>query len=100
MDPPSHALVSASEEKSHRQTLDHAQPGLALKPTACGMMRQDGKRQGTTTMFDARNTVGGIVVGRCRPRLHAAAHPQALIRFLNVVDVVPAGQGAAGQPCS
>ena len=89
MEPPCHAVVLSIDEKSQIQALDRTQPGLPLKPGKCGTMTHDYKRNGTTTLFAALNTLDGTVVGRCMPR---HTHKEFL-RFLNAVErAVPAGK--------
>jgi transposase len=89
MDPPCHAVVLSIDEKSQIQALDRTQPGLPLKPGKCGTMTHDYKRNGTTTLFAALNTLDGTVVGRCMPR---HTHKE-FVRFLNAVErAVPAGE--------
>jgi transposase len=89
MDPPCHAVVLSIDEKSQIQALDRTQPGLPMKPGKCGTMTHDYKRNGTTTLFAALNTLDGTVVGRCMPR---HTHKEFL-RFLNAVErAVPAGK--------
>jgi transposase len=89
MDPPCHAVVLSIDEKSQIQALDRTQPGLPLKPGRCGTMTQDHKRNGTTTLFAALNTLDGTVVGRCMPR---HTHKE-FVTFLKAVErAVPAGK--------
>jgi transposase len=89
MDPPCHAVVLSIDEKSQIQALDRTQPGLPLKPGKCGTMTHDYKRNGTTPLFAALNTLDGTVVGRCMPR---HTHKE-FVRFLNAVErAVPAGK--------
>ncbi|MFC7542113.1 IS630 family transposase [Siccirubricoccus deserti] len=89
MDPPCHAVVLSIDEKSQIQALDRTQPGLPLKPGKCGTMTHDYKRNGTTTLFAALNTLDGTVVGRCMPR---HTHKE-FVRFLNAIErAVPAGK--------
>ena len=89
MDPPCHAVVLSIDEKSQIQALDRTQPGLPLKPGRCGTMTHDYKRNGTTTLFAALNTLDGTVVGRCLPK---HTHKE-FIKFLNAVErVVPVGK--------
>ena len=89
MDPPCHAVVLSIDEKSQIQALDRTQPGLPLKPGKCGTMTHDYKRNGTTTLFAAPNTLDGTVVGRCLPK---HTHKE-FIKFLNAVErVVPVGK--------
>ena len=89
MDPPCHAVVLSIDEKSQIQALDRTQPGLPLKADKCGTMTHDDKRNGTTTLFAALNTLDGAVVGRCRPR---HTHTE-FVRFHNAVErAVPASK--------
>jgi transposase len=89
MDPPCHAVVLSIDEKSQIQALDRTQPGLPLKPGKCGTMTHDYKRNGTTTLFAALNTLDGTVVGRCMPR-HTN---KEFVTFLKAVErAVPAGK--------
>ncbi len=89
MDPPCHAVVLSIDEKSQIQALDRTQPGVPLQPGKCGTMTHDYKRNGTTTLFAALNTLDGSVVGRCLPK---HTHKE-VIRFLNAIErVVPVGK--------
>lgn len=89
MAPPAHAIVLSIDEKSQIQALDRTQPGLPLKPGKCGTMTHDYKRNGTTTLFAALNTLDGTVIGRCMKK----HRHQEFIRFLNTVERdVPAGK--------
>lgn len=49
--PPAHAIVLSVDEKSQIQALDRTQPGLPLKRGRGATMRDDYKRNGTTTLF-------------------------------------------------
>jgi len=89
MDPPCHAVVLSIDEKSQIQALDRTQPGLPLKPGRCGTMTHDYKRNGTTTLFAALNTLDGTVVGRCMPR---HTHKEFLTFLKAVERAVPAGK--------
>ena len=82
IDPPAHAVVLSIDEKSQIQALDRTQPGLPLKPGKCGTMTHDYKRNGTTTLFAALNTLDGSVIGRC---MHKHTHKE-FIKFLNTVE--------------
>ncbi|MBI2848751.1 MAG: IS630 family transposase, partial [Chloroflexi bacterium] len=68
LNPPEHALVLSVDEKSQIQALDRTQPGLPMKPGRAGTMTHDYKRNGTTTLFAALNTLDGKVIGQCLPR--------------------------------
>jgi len=82
MNPPEHAVVWSVDEKSQIQALDRTQPGLPLKRGRCGTMTHDYKRNGTTTLFAALNTLDGRVVGTCMPR----HRHQEWIQFLALLD--------------
>jgi transposase len=68
LNPPEKAVVLCVDEKSQIQALDRTQPGLPLKKGRCGTMTHDYKRNGTTTLFAALNTLEGTVIGTCYPR--------------------------------
>jgi transposase len=68
LNPPEHAIVLSVDEKSQIQALDRTQPGLPMKPGRCGTMTHDYKRNGTTTMFAAMNTLTGQVIAECMPQ--------------------------------
>ena len=68
LNPPDKAVVLCVDEKSQIQALDRTQPGLPLKKGRCGTMTHDYKRNGTTTLFAALNTLEGSVIGTCFPR--------------------------------
>jgi len=68
MNPPEHALVLCCDEKSQVQALDRTQPGLPLKKGRASTMTHDYKRNGTTTLFAALNTLDGKVISRCESR--------------------------------
>jgi transposase len=82
INPPKHALVLSVDEKSQIQALDRTQPGLPMKPGRAGTMTHDYKRNGTTTLFAALNTLDGKVIGLCLPR----HRHQEFLRFLRVID--------------
>jgi transposase len=68
MSPPERALVLCCDEKSQVQALDRTQPGLPMKPGRAATMTHDYKRNGTTTLFAAMNTLDGTVISRCEQR--------------------------------
>jgi transposase len=82
VDPPAHAVVLSIDEKSQIQALDRTQPGLPMKKGRCATMTHDYKRNGTTTLFAALDTLEGKVIGRCMQR----HRHQEFIRFLNAVE--------------
>src|SRR5665213_1763087 len=66
--PPERALVLCCDEKSQVQALDRTQPGLPLKRGRAATMTHDYKRNGTTTLFAAMNTLDGTLIARCEQR--------------------------------
>jgi transposase len=82
LSPPEHAIVLSCDEKSQIQALDRTQPGLPLKKGRCGTMTHDYKRNGTTTLFAALNTLNGKVIGTCMQR----HRHQEWIKFLRLID--------------
>lgn len=66
LNPPQHAIVLCVDEKSQIQALDRTQPGLPLKKGRGETMTHDYKRNGTTTLFAALNTLDGSVLSQCR----------------------------------
>ena len=59
LNPPQQAIVLCVDEKSQIQALDRTQPGLPIKKGRCGTMTHDYKRNGTTTLFAALETLQG-----------------------------------------
>ncbi len=82
LNPPQQAIVLCVDEKSQIQALNRTQPGLPIKPGRCGTMTHDYKRNGTTTLFAALETLQGKVVGEC----HARHRHQEFLRFLRLLD--------------
>jgi transposase len=82
LNPPEHALVLSVDEKSQIQALDRTQPGLPMKRGRAGTMTHDYKRNGTTTLFAALNTLDGRVIGQCLPR----HRHQEFLKFLRTID--------------
>ena len=78
---PEHAIVLSCDEKSQMQALDRTQPGLPLKKGRCGTMTHDYKRNGTTTLFAALNTLDGTIISKCMKR----HRHQEWIQFLNEI---------------
>jgi transposase len=68
LNPPEHAVILSTDEKSQIQALDRTQPGLPLKPGRLQTLTHDYKRNGTTTLFAALNTLDGSIIGQCRSR--------------------------------
>jgi transposase len=82
LNPPEHAIVLSVDEKSQIQALDRTQPGLPLKKGRCGTMTHDYKRNGTTTLFAALNTLDGKVIGSCMEK----HRHQEWLKFLRQID--------------
>ena len=82
LNPPQQAIVLCVDEKSQIQALDRTQPGLPIKPGRCGTMTHDYKRNGTTTLFAALETLQGKVVGEC----HERHRHQEFLKFLRRLD--------------
>lgn len=82
LNPPEHALVLSVDENSQVQALDRTQPGLPLKKGRAGTMTHDYKRNGTTTLFAALNTLNGKVIADCMPQ----HRHQEWLKFLSLID--------------
>ncbi len=82
LNPPEHALVLSVDEKSQIQALDRTQPALPMKRGWAETVTHDYKRNGTTTLFAALNTLDGKVIGQCLPR----HRHQEFLRFLRTVN--------------
>jgi DDE superfamily endonuclease/Homeodomain-like domain len=82
LNPPQEAIVLCVDEKSPIQALDRTQPGLPIKKGRCGTMTHDDKRNGTTTLFAALETLQGRVVGQC----HQRHRHQEFLKFLRTLD--------------
>lgn len=82
LSPPENAIVLCCDEKSQMQALDRTQPGLPLKKGKAATMTHDYKRNGTTTLFAALNTLTGEVLGTCAKR-HRHQEWLAFLREIN-----------------
>ena len=82
MCPPENAIVFSFDEKSQIQALDRTQPSLPMKAGKLGTVTHDYKRNGTTTLFAALNTLTGELLGKCFPRHR---HDEFLA-FLKLID--------------
>ena len=78
LNPPQQAIRLCVDEKIQIQALDRTQPGLPIKKGRCGTMTHDYKRNGTTTLFAALDTLQGKVVGEC----HERHRHQEFLKFL------------------
>ena len=68
LSPPEHAIVLCCDEKSQVQALERTQPGLPLKKGRGSTMTHDDKRNGTTSLFAALNTLDGSIISPCMRR--------------------------------
>ena len=82
LNPPEKALVLCVDEKSQIQALDRTQASLPMKRGRAGTMTHDYKRNATTTLFAALNTLDGAVIGQCLPR----HRHQEFLKFLRKLD--------------
>lgn len=82
LSPPENAVVFCVDEKTSIQALDRTQPGLPMKPGRCGTMTHDYKRNGTSTLFAALNTLTGEVIGKCEQQ----HRHQEFLSFLKTVE--------------
>ncbi len=82
LNPPQQAIVLCVDEKSQIQALDRTQPGLPIKKGRCGTLTHDYKRNGTTTLFAALETLQGKVIGQCYQR----HRHQEFLQFLRTLD--------------
>ncbi|MFC1910001.1 IS630 family transposase [Chloroflexota bacterium] len=82
LNPPENALVLSVDEKSQIQALDRTQPGLPIKRGRAGTMTHDYKRNGTTILFAALNTLDGRVIDQCLPR----HRHQEFLKFLRTIN--------------
>jgi transposase len=81
LNPPENAIVLSCDEKSQIQALDRTQPGLPLKKGRGQTMTHDYKRNGTTSLFAAMNTLSGKIIGTCMKK----HRHQEWISFLNLI---------------
>jgi hypothetical protein len=88
LNPPQQAIVLCVDEKSQIQALDRTQPGLPIKKGRCGTMTHDYKRNGTTTLFAALETLQGKVIGQCYQR----HRHQEFLKFLRTLDTEFSGK--------
>jgi len=82
LSPPENAIVFSCDEKSQIQALDRTQPGLPLKKGRAETMTHDYKRNGTTTLFAALNTLTGEVLGVCKKK----RRHQEWLEFLRAIN--------------
>jgi transposase len=82
LNPPEHAIVFSCDEKSQIQALDRTQPGLPMKRGRAGTMTHDFKRNGTTTLFAALNTLDGTIISMCQDR----HRHEEWLKFLRMIE--------------
>ena len=82
LNPPQHAIVLSCDEKSQIQALNRTQPGLPMKGGRAGTFTHDYKRNGTTTLFAALNTLDGTVISMCQER----HRHEEWLKFLRLID--------------
>ena len=82
LDPPTNAIVLSVDEKSSVQALERTAPILPLREGVPARQTHDYRRNGTTTMFAALNTLTGHVLEKCLPRHR---HTE-FIAFLEHID--------------
>lgn len=68
MSPPNRAIVLCMDEKSQIQALDCEQPVLPMAPGAAERRTHTYFRNGTTSLFAARDVATGEVIGKCHKR--------------------------------
>lgn len=82
MDPPENAVVLSVDEKTQIQALDRTQPGLPLNPSRIGSRTHDYKRNGTTSLYAAFNTLTGKVTGKTVDRTNG----KEFLSFLKLLN--------------
>ncbi len=82
MNPPANAVVLSVDEKSGTQALERTAPMLPIRPGLPARQTHDYRRNGTTTLFAALNTLSGKVLQHCQPR---HTHVE-FIEFLKRID--------------
>ena len=82
LNPPEHALVLCTDEKSQIQALDRTQKSLPIYPGRRQTMTHDYKRNGTTTLFAAIEAADGRIIGKCM----AKHRHQEWIKFMRLID--------------
>jgi transposase len=82
MNPPTNAIVLSVDEKSSVQALERTAPILPLREGIPARQTHDYRRNGTTTLFAALDTLTGKVIERCLPR----HRHEEFIQFLEHVD--------------
>ena len=87
MNPPEHALVLCTDEKSQIQALNRTAPCLPVLPATPARRSHDYVRNGTTSLFAALDMATGEVISS----VHRRHRHQEFLRFLKKIDTeVPA----------
>jgi transposase len=90
LNPPDRAIVLSVDEKAQVQALDRTQPILPMTTGQAERGTHDDVRNGTTSLFAARNVATGHVIGTC-DRRH---RHQEFLKFLNEIDAaIPVEDG-------
>jgi len=82
LNPPEKALALCVDENSRIQALDCTQPSPLLTAARAETITDEPKRNGTTTLLAAMNTLEDSVVGHCLPR-HRNRELQKFLRLLD-----------------
>ncbi len=87
MNPPEHALVLCTDEKSQIQALNRTSPCLLVLPTTPARRSHGYVRNGTTSLFAALDLATGKVISA----VHRRHRHQEFLKFLKKIDAeVPA----------
>lgn len=82
MNPPEHAVVLSVDEKTQVQALERTQTILPLRPGVPEGRSHDYRRNGTTDLFAALNTLDGTVI----TQFHHRHRHQEFLAFLKTLD--------------
>jgi transposase len=82
MNPPENAIVLCVDEKSQIQALDRTQKSLPIYPGRLKTMTHDYKRNGTTSLFAALNTLDGSILADFHPQ----HRHQEWLKFLKQIE--------------
>jgi transposase len=83
LNPPQEAIVLCVDEKEPDTGTGSHSARLPIKKGRCGTMTHDYKRNGTTTLLAALDTLKGRVVGEC----HSRHRYQEFLKFLRRLDL-------------
>jgi transposase len=82
MNPPENAVVLCVDEKTQIQALDRTQKSLPIYPGRLKTMTHDYKRNGTTALFAALNTLDGSILAD----FHSQHRHQEWLKFLKQIE--------------